>query len=100
MEREVFELFRQPAQQQAPRQPSSITPGKPSTSQGEHAQRQLSQTNPREPQKEAQVQMLREVAQMTVHSFQSSQEAMSAALEVIGRFLDCQTLFIGRVNNS
>lgn len=100
MEREVFELFRQSAQQQAPQQPSSITPGKPSTSQEECTQRQLSRANLREPQKEAQAQMLREVAQMTVHSFQSSQEAMGAALEVIGRFLDCQTLFIGRVNNS
>src|SRR5258708_5786065 len=41
--------------------------------------------------------MLREVAQITAQSFHSSQEAMRVALEVIGRFLDCQTLFIARV---
>jgi len=41
--------------------------------------------------------MLREVAQITAQSFHSPQEAMRVALEVLGRFLDCQTLFIAQV---
>ncbi len=41
--------------------------------------------------------MLREVAQITAQSFHSSQEVMRVTLEVLGRFLDCQTLFIARV---
>lgn len=46
---------------------------------------------------EAHSRMLSEVAQIAAQGFSTSQEAMRAALEVIGRFLDCQTLFVGKV---
>lgn len=41
--------------------------------------------------------MLHDVAQITAQSFASSEEAMNVTLEVLCRFLDCQTLFISRV---
>ncbi|BCL79289.1 GAF domain-containing protein [Ktedonobacteria bacterium brp13] len=44
--------------------------------------------------------ILREVAQITAQSFQSSQEAMRVALEVMGHFLASQTLFIARFDES
>lgn len=54
------------------------------------------QESPPEPSEKARSRMLREVAQITAQSFQSSQEAMRAALKVIGDFLDCQSLFVAR----
>jgi GAF domain-containing protein len=93
VENKPLKLFYQPAEQLPSRQPLSASPEEhpvlPNGTSGE-------QTSTHEPSEEANSRMLREVAQITAQSFHSSQEAMRVALEVIGHFLDCQSLFIAR----
>lgn len=100
MESEAFKPFQQTTDRQSSNQPYHMSQGKSLTFPEESVRKQYFQTGQQEFPEETHSRMLREVAQMTVQSFHSSQEAMSVALEVIGRFLDCQTLFIGRVRES
>jgi GAF domain-containing protein len=97
VERESFELFHQPEEQQPSRQPLRAAPEAQPASSNEISGEQHTQANTQEPSEETHARILREVAQITAQSFPSSQEAMRVALEVLGRFLDCQTLFIARV---
>ncbi|MBO0789611.1 MAG: GAF domain-containing protein [Ktedonobacteraceae bacterium] len=75
---------------------SALSEEQPAISDESASERHI-QANVQEPSEGGSTHMLREVAQITAQSFQSSQEAMNVALDVLGRFLDSQTLFIGRV---
>jgi signal transduction histidine kinase len=100
VKRKPFEMFHQPVEQLPHKQSSTYSEEQRTSSSNKVVSEQHTEENPRKlPEDEgANATMLREVAQITVQSFQSSQEAMRVALEVIGHFLDCQTLFIARVD--
>jgi signal transduction histidine kinase len=100
MKSKPWELFQQPAEQEPCRQPLGASSEEhPPSPHGTSGERDIL-ANTHEPLEESSSRMLREVAQITAQSFHSSQEAMRVALEVLGRFLDCQTLFIARVETN
>ena len=96
MESDPLELFQQPAEQRLYRQPFNASSEEHSASLNGTSGEQNTQASIHEQSKDASSRMLREVAQITAQSFQSPQEAMRVALEVIRHFLDCQSLFIAR----
>jgi signal transduction histidine kinase/PAS domain-containing protein len=96
MESEPLKLFHQQAEQLPHKQPLSASPEEHSTSPDDTSGEQNTPASTHEPSDEVNARMLLEMAQITVQSFHSSQEAMHVALEVIGHFLDCQSLFIAR----
>lgn len=96
MENKLSELFHQSVEQQLCRQLLSVSPAMQPASPGRTAGEQNPQMSTHEPVEETSSRILREVAQITAQSFHSSQEAIRIALEVIGDFLDCQSLFIAR----
>lgn len=100
MELESSDLPQQLAEQQLSRQLANAPSEELLTFPDRSSSVQHIQKTMQEPSEEASSYILREVAQITAQSFHSTQEAMRAALEVIGRFLDCQTLFIARVGAS
>jgi signal transduction histidine kinase len=103
MGRKASESFSQPEKRLPNEWPLEASPQEqplsPDGASGDSSE-QTTQGSEQEQGGEVRPRILREVAQMTVQSFSSAREAMSAALEVIGRFLDCQTLFIGRVGKN
>ncbi|HEY0753534.1 MAG TPA: ATP-binding protein [Ktedonobacteraceae bacterium] len=99
MESQSFELFHQSAEQAA-RQPLSVLSTQLPTSPQTASNEVHSRTNPQDTSGTVRSQMFREVAQITAQGFQSSQEAMSTALDVLAHFLNCEGLFIGQIREN
>ncbi|WP_220195909.1 ATP-binding protein [Ktedonospora formicarum] len=53
-----------------------------------------------QPEKVESARMLHEAAQITAQSFGSAQEAISAALDTIGHVLNCQTLYLAKIETN
>ncbi|GHO65371.1 hypothetical protein KSC_042630 [Ktedonobacter sp. SOSP1-52] len=97
MEHQPSELFQRPTEQDFSSQTPSAFPGEVSAFTHKGPGRRQDSIGHQEPAEEERAHILHDMAQMTAQSFQSSQEAMRVALEMLGRFLDCQTLFVARV---
>lgn len=97
MKRDPYEWFQQPAEPLPSRQPLNVPPEEQPAPPKGSSDEQYLQESIQEIDEEANVRILHEVAQITAQSFASSQEAMRIALEVIGRLMECQTVFIARV---
>jgi signal transduction histidine kinase len=97
MKSEPRELFQQSAEPRPNWQPVGASPEEHPFIAHEIPDKHHTQASPHERSEQASSSMLREVAQITAQSFHSTKEAMRVALEVLGHFLDSQTLFIARV---
>ena len=98
MDPQPSKLFKQSTENATTSQSLSVPPGEVSVFFLKDSNVRQSSTGLQEPVDEERAHILHDVAQITAQSFQSSQEAMCVALEMLGRFLDCQTLFVARVN--
>lgn len=97
MEHQPSKLFQQTTEQVTTSQPLSALPGEEPAFSHKGPDKQQDPLGSQEPAEEERAHIIHDMAQITAQSFQSSQEAMRVALEMLGRFLDCQTLFVARV---